>query len=179
MTQIKFTEVGKSYWDSTGAYQEEYDRLFENLVPARGSAPTINGELIRCIGRLTYDYFNNGNCNVIEVSQHECESCGGSGYEDPLDEDDDLDDCYNCGGDIYLDGDAFITPYYSEMMEFLHEFAQDKILINEFEQYIIRHQVDFGPSSHIYSRVMDSIMYQVLISDGLDSNPYYNKEENV
>lgn len=182
MTQIKFTEVGKSYWDSNGAYQEEHDRLYDSLVPARGSAPTINGELIRCIGRLTYDFFNNGNCNVIEIERHECESCGGSGYEEEVDEDGHQDDCYNCGGEIYLDGDAFITPYYSEMMEFLHEFAQDKVLIREFEQYILRNQLGWDMcsyNSHIYSRVMDSIMYQVLISDGLDSNPYYNKEENV
>ena len=178
-TQIKKTEVGASYWNGNGAYQKESNRLWKELVPNSGEAETINGELIRCIGRLTYDYFNNGNCNVVEITQHECESCGGSGYEDPLDEDYEQEDCWNCGGDIYLDGNAIITPYYESMMEFLFEFAQDRDLIEELEQFILRNRIDFGKSSHIYSRVQDSIIHQVLISDGNKPNPYYKSEDNV
>ena len=30
------TESGKSYWDNNGAYQEQYDKLYESLVPSRG-----------------------------------------------------------------------------------------------------------------------------------------------
>ena len=180
MTQIKFTQVGKSYWDNNGAYQEDYNRLYEELVPSRGAAKTVSGELLRCMSRLTYDYYNNGNCNVIEVSQVECESCGGSGYDPEVDEDGNQDDCYNCGGHIYFDGDAFLNDYYNDMMEFLLEFGHDTNLIEEFKSSILHNRYHYGTqSSHIYARVTDSIMYQVLISDGFGSNPYYNNEENV
>ena len=55
------TRLGNSYWDNTGYYQDIYDRLYDNLVPSNGDADTIHGELIRCIGRLYYDFCNNGN----------------------------------------------------------------------------------------------------------------------
>ena len=58
------TESGKTYWSEQGIYQEEYNKLYEKLVPSSGSAKTLNGELIRAISRLSYDYFNNGNCNA-------------------------------------------------------------------------------------------------------------------
>ena len=66
------TPEGQSYWNNNGAYQEEHDRLWEELVPASGSAPTIHGELIRAVGRLFYEFCNNGNCNSIEVETGRC-----------------------------------------------------------------------------------------------------------
>ena len=57
---------GKSYWDGTGQYQTEYKTLCDNLVPDSGSAATLHGELIRAITRLSYEYYNNGNCNARE-----------------------------------------------------------------------------------------------------------------
>lgn len=67
INQIRLTEDGKSYWERNGAYQKEYDDLFNRLVPATGNAETIAGEMIRGVSRLYYDYFNNGNCNVADV----------------------------------------------------------------------------------------------------------------
>lgn len=46
-----------------GRYQKEYDKLWDALVPQSGQADTIQGELIRAIGRLTSEYERNGNAN--------------------------------------------------------------------------------------------------------------------
>ena len=48
-----------TYSDETGAYQKDYDRLVE-LVPGMGEANTIAGEMIRAIGKLGYELYNNG-----------------------------------------------------------------------------------------------------------------------
>lgn len=61
---IEFTPAGKSYWNHEGAYEKQYNALYEALVPASGSATTLNGELIRAVSRLGYEYCNNGNCNA-------------------------------------------------------------------------------------------------------------------
>ena len=36
------TESGKTYWNEQGIYQEEYKRLYDQLVPSSGSAKTLN-----------------------------------------------------------------------------------------------------------------------------------------
>lgn len=77
---IHITDMGKSYWDGNGAYSKEYGDLWNNLVPDKGSAKTINGELVRAIGRLNYEYYNNGNCNACEEDE-DGEYCI-SGYYD-------------------------------------------------------------------------------------------------
>ena len=66
-SEIKLCQSGQSYWHETGVYQKEFDELYKHLVPATGCAETIAGEMIRGVGRLYYDYFNNGNCNVSEA----------------------------------------------------------------------------------------------------------------
>lgn len=52
------------YWDQTGKYQVEYDRLYAKLVPRMGKAPTKRGELLRVASRLYYDIYNNGGGNI-------------------------------------------------------------------------------------------------------------------
>jgi hypothetical protein len=102
--KMKHTPVGKSYWGDTGAFQEEYDKLNNDLVPMSGAARSVHGELIRGIGRIYYDYCNNGNCNIQEVRTQSCSGCGGSGWEDET--------CWNCDGsgevDEYDDEDECI-----------------------------------------------------------------------
>jgi len=49
---------------------EEHDRLWKELVPARGQAPTVQGELVRCAGRLTDEAYRNGNQNWSPTSGH-------------------------------------------------------------------------------------------------------------
>ena len=55
------TEI--SYWHGNAQFQNEYDTLFNDLVPVSGSCEVLEGEFIRAISKLTYDHFNNGNLN--------------------------------------------------------------------------------------------------------------------
>lgn len=61
------TKVGCEYFSGNGAWQKEFDELWNELVPASGQAETLHGELIRAAGRLTHEYFNNGNLNACKV----------------------------------------------------------------------------------------------------------------
>lgn len=81
--QIRLTEEGKSYWENNGAYQKEYDELFKTLVPETGSAETIAGEMVRGVSRLYYDYFNNGNGNVVKA-EYDDEGCTIRAYIHPF-----------------------------------------------------------------------------------------------
>jgi hypothetical protein len=42
---------------------DTFDQLWDKLVPKIGSAETIQGELIRSIGRLSHDYYANAYAN--------------------------------------------------------------------------------------------------------------------
>ncbi|HEC86934.1 MAG TPA: hypothetical protein ENI49_03585 [Thermoplasmatales archaeon] len=53
----------KTYWESNGKYQKEYDKLYKKLVPDSGKAKTTDGELLRCMTRIYYEAYNNGWCN--------------------------------------------------------------------------------------------------------------------
>ncbi|MDX2086562.1 MAG: ankyrin repeat domain-containing protein [Kofleriaceae bacterium] len=44
-------------------WQHAHARLWKLLVPASGAAPTLQGELIRCTGRLADEALRNGNVN--------------------------------------------------------------------------------------------------------------------
>lgn len=53
----------KTYWNKKGKHQKDYDRLLK-LVPDIGRAETMHGNLLRHIGKIYYDYYNNGLCNA-------------------------------------------------------------------------------------------------------------------
>ena len=55
-----------TYWNNRGKYQSEFDSLYEKLVPEIGIAATENGELLRQASNLYYEYYNNGNMNVLD-----------------------------------------------------------------------------------------------------------------
>lgn len=44
-------------------WQSEFKRLWGELVPPFGQAKTVQGELIRAIGRLSEEAYKNGNLN--------------------------------------------------------------------------------------------------------------------
>lgn len=46
-----------------GRYQDEYRQLWSKLVPESGAAKTLQGEVVRVIGRLASEYYHNGNMN--------------------------------------------------------------------------------------------------------------------
>mgnify|MGYP001298051353 FL=1 len=166
------TESGKSYWNNNGVYQEQYDKLYESLVPSSGESDTVHGEMLRAVSRLFYDYCNNGNCNIRDVQQDSCSECGGSGFEEPDDcyhcegsgeiyEDDDEEelvtcdscdgsgeeeaiDCGYCGGDCYVDGEVTINEYYQDMIDFLHQHSINKRVVDNVEYFITRDDLGYG-----------------------------------
>jgi len=135
--------AGMEYDEQDYSYWKEYLFLYEKLVPESGVSKTINGEAIRIISRLIYEYYNNGNCNLQEVVYDDCNQCGGGGYEECshylceqgyIDDennekvvcsecDGDFDtyiDCQYCGGDCRIETGTYeIDNYYSDMFEFL------------------------------------------------------------
>jgi hypothetical protein len=44
-------------------WKKEHDRLWATLVPKEGQADTLQGELIRIVGKLTDEAYRNGNIN--------------------------------------------------------------------------------------------------------------------
>ena len=51
------------YTHGQGRYQREAEDLWTLLVPPSGQAETVQGELIRCTGRLASESYRNGNGN--------------------------------------------------------------------------------------------------------------------
>jgi hypothetical protein len=179
--EIKLTEIGKTYWEETAIYQNQYEQLFDKLVPRFGSAKTINGELIRVMSNLTHEFFNNGNGNAVEEDKKDCRYCNGTGYEviDHYDEDEYSDeDCRNCGGECEILLGYTITPFYQKMIDFLHQYVDEKEKVKQFEKFIIANELWYdNPHSHIYTELMDMIMYQILTNDTDKPNPYFDENE--
>lgn len=57
-----------TYWNQTGRFEQLYRDLTAKLVPEEGKSLTPHGELLRAIGRIYYDWFNNGGCNFDNPS---------------------------------------------------------------------------------------------------------------
>lgn len=57
-------DTSQAYWDNNGKYQEQYDKAWEQLIPASGEAKDGLPEALRAISRIGYDYYNNGFGNL-------------------------------------------------------------------------------------------------------------------
>jgi hypothetical protein len=183
MTKKEETPLGKSYWASNGVYQIDFDRLYEQLVPTSGDAPTIHGELIRSISRLFYEYCNNGNCNALDREKETCHQCGGWGFEESYndDEEQESEDCHWCDGSGERKGDVFVTQYYRAMLDFLDEFLTEKIFVGKLEDFLIKGKAfskyTFDEQEmDVYNKVVDAVMYQVLTTEN-KPNPFYATNE--
>jgi len=53
-------EYQPTYWNHKGKYQKAYDRLYVELVPDNGPAPTSDGERLRVLSHQYYRRFNDG-----------------------------------------------------------------------------------------------------------------------
>lgn len=58
--------MNNTYWNNRGKYQSECDSLYKKSVPEIGIAATENMELLRQASNLYYEYYNNGNMNVLD-----------------------------------------------------------------------------------------------------------------
>ena len=158
------SELGsKSYWDHEGQFQKEYDELYDELVPASGSANNLFGEVIRAVSRLSYEYLNNGNCNACETTEIEgewieCPYCGGSGVCEG--EDGEEYECPECSGEGYYEEESdceyIINEFYEEFIELLYKF---------FKQYNV---------SEIGNKYLDRIESIILACD--NTRDYFSDE---
>ena len=82
------TEIGdRNSWYDNGAYKEEINHLISH--PQLN--PTVFGVLVNSFSYLVYDYYNNGNANLVLVEpfEEECGSCLGDGDQE----------CWSCNGE--------------------------------------------------------------------------------
>jgi hypothetical protein len=63
-------------------WAQAYRRLWNELVPQRGQAETVQGELLRCIGKITDEAYRNGNENWDEQFEKMAQFIG-STLDDP------------------------------------------------------------------------------------------------
>lgn len=192
VNQITFTETGKSYWSNNGAYQKEYNELYERLVPESGAAKTIHGELIRAISRLEYEYDNNGNCNACEVTMGEeetaCCNCNGSGeFED----EGETDTCEDCGGSgVYIEEvveSVEVSRFYQKFLDLINselaeKFPEIKALTDSIK-CIIEAGYDITPSYYYsetnqnkYDKLSDYVIWYVLNTEDKELPSNYDAD---
>lgn len=61
---FKPTPIDLDYWGKNGSYQTLMDEVSDR-IPPEVVADTLHTELVRCINSLSYEYYNNGNCNAV------------------------------------------------------------------------------------------------------------------
>ena len=146
--ELKFTKKGNSYWNDSGIYQKEYDELYKKLVPAQGKAETLNGELLRAIGILYYEYCNNGNCNAFN---------GISEYDEVFNE------------EICID--KTIKNLYRTFLSLIKNNVPNiKLNIEKIENIIINRKVSEADyfsheNMQIYNEMCDRVIYYVLTTE--------------
>ena len=169
---IRLTPETGSYWNNNGAYQEEGDRLYEEMVPASGSASTLNGELIRAINRLFYEYCNNGNCNAAEAHYV------GDRFYDEDDEDPDEIESVE------------IDRFYERFITLIEDTLCEKINSKEVHAVMSRIRAiiedgAYNPSCrcyfseknvNTYSRMCDMVIWYVLNTEDTDLPSDYDKD---
>ena len=152
------TELLSSYWENTGAYQEEYDRLYSELVPNSGKANTLHGELIRSISCLYHEYCNNGNSNA---ANHIYET---------VEEEDDEDFC-----EVIVD--TLIEDRYANMINFIRKYIptisdilttiEGIICAENLAQYAA--PTYFGSHNmNVYDRAVDEVVRFCLTTDNIE-----------
>lgn len=155
--EMKRTAKGCGYWNMNGAYQKEYDELWDELVPAEGEAQTTRGEVLRTSSKLYYDFFNNGNMNA-------CEIVGGCyGYDE-----DDEEEYY----------DTKVSEYYQRCLNYLRNTCSDDYelmgLLERVRDIILMGEdgCNDAANEHTYDLMADHCIYWVLTHDDTPANPF-------
>lgn len=186
METLKRTQLGKSYWDNNGAYQNEYEQLYKNLVKPSGSSDTLHGELIRAISRLQHEYCNNGNCNACEtetVSESvTCSSCCGSGYSD----NDESEECCECCGsgevEEDVEGDSSVSKFYSKFLYLIESSIPScSNEVSEVSEIICGNfygnKEQFSETRmQKYSNLFDRVIHFVLTTENTEIPEFYTKD---
>jgi len=180
-----------NYWNDSGAYAKEYNHLYATMVPASGEAKTLNGELIRALSRLYYEWCNNGNCNAKEVTyaipeMSTCGNCSGSGEDD--EEEDGV--CAECGGsgeyecdDEEID-DIFVTEFYGRFLLLISTTVPESKELTERVEKVITHMYtnaeEFSVANYQkYDDLVDAVVHYVLEHEDKEIPAWYLSEEPV
>jgi hypothetical protein len=158
---IKLTPKGSSYWNETGAYQTEYDRLYKELVPNSGKSETLQGELIRAASRLNYEFYNNGNCNARDEDRSN--PYQNYGY--------DSDDEY------YEEEYPFIvSDFYQNFIDIIKNTINNKeikTICDRIEDAIIEESSYNDIIKQVYSNLIDHVVFWCLTNpDGPNTATY-------
>lgn len=169
---IRLTPETGSYWNNNGAYQEEGDRLYAEMVPDSGSASTLNGELIRAINRLFYEYCNNGNCNAAEEHY-----VGDRFYDEDEEDPDEIES-------------VEIDKFYERFITLIEDTLCEKISSEEVHAVMsrIREIIEEGAYNtscrryfseknvNTYSRMCDMVIWYVLNTEDTELPSDYDKD---
>jgi hypothetical protein len=131
-----------TYWDNEGKYQEQYNKAWEQLIPASGEAEDGLPEALRAISRIGYDYYNNGFCNLWQ------------GWED-------VDD-YGDEVMVYK-----MDSYYEDMVDCLR-YRIPRTMHNELEAFLLDAQGygNWSDQAGVIDRIIDHIV-EGIMEDGL------------
>jgi hypothetical protein len=58
--RVTLPDEPSTYWAGKGQLQQEYDALYNELVPSQGKADTIEGEVLRAASKIVYRHYNDG-----------------------------------------------------------------------------------------------------------------------
>lgn len=63
-SQIQPKKVVATYWEGKGKFQEAYEKIRKDFIPASGPADNQVANLVRAVSNLYYDWYNNGWGNI-------------------------------------------------------------------------------------------------------------------
>jgi hypothetical protein len=167
--EAQITLMPKSYWSSTGIYQEQFDKLYEKMVPSEGRSTTLNGELIRAISRLFYEYCNNGNCNSCETHYEDEEYFTGE-YDEDGDEIWDSEE---------VETDSNVSRMYSEFLSLIDSTVPGtNVLVNKIENIITSNSYgsreNFSDERmNVYNELCDRVIFYVLNNEDKEIPSFY------
>jgi len=117
--------IGESKQINEWVENPAFDELWKKYVPSEGEGETPFAEAIRALGRLEYDYYNNGYGNARDVSEVEH-------YDDDADDDEReyhyVDDAEDIG----------FTPFYQNLWNKLDAFVRANNPTPELTQAVNR-----------------------------------------
>lgn len=149
------------YWEGTGKYQEAYDKIWKEQVPSKGESDIQYVEAVRCIGRILYEYYNNGNCNAVDWDTEECDECGGSGYV--YDADGEEEDCSWCCGECYVEGKRYLTDYYQECLDKVKWYTKEHVLVANLKKVMLARENTFSAKEREpYNLLCDAVMRKAI-----------------
>ena len=165
-TNTTTSETYLSYWEDTGRFQKDFDRLTKEHMRPSGPSLTIEGELIRIANRFYYEWCNNGNCNLFIENWVDEEYYIGT--------DDEGDEEYDT--ETTLES-VEVSPFYQELLDFTIKTLKDSnpeiiTIIDSIIEYatnraIYENSYKFNKTEHdLYNPLVDAIMEYVLPREG-------------